>query len=118
MADWTDELKEEVVTAYKDREPTPETTMDIVKELAEEYEKTPNGIRMILSKAGAYVTKAPAAAADKAGDKDKPKRVSKADAIEALEAAIVAAGKEVDSEITARLTGKAAVYFAGLLAAE
>lgn len=113
MAEWTDELKEEVVQEYQDREPTPENTMDIVKELAEEYEKTPNGIRMILSKAGVYVTKAPAASAEK--KEGGTKRVSKADAIEALEKAIEAFGGEVDTEITARLTGKAAQYFTGLL---
>jgi hypothetical protein len=113
MSDWTDEEKAEVVTQYEDAKPTPETTMDIVKKLADDFDKTPNGIRMILSKANVYVTKAPAAKADAS---DKPKRVSKADAIETLEAAITAAGKEVDSEITARLTGKAAVYFAELLA--
>ena len=65
MSDWTDELKEEVVAAYLEREPTPENTMDIVKELAEEYDgKTPNSIRMILSKAGVYVKKTPAASAE------------------------------------------------------
>ena len=111
---WTDELKQEVVEAYLAQDPTPETTMDIVKELAEEYDKTPNGVRMVLSKAEVYVTKAPAAKAEKK-EGSASKRVSKADAIEALEAAIEAAGKEVDTEITGRLTGKAAVYFTSLL---
>jgi hypothetical protein len=119
MADsWTDELRAEVVAAYEKAEPNATNTMDIVKDLAESYGKTPNGVRMILTKAGVYVTKAaPEGGAGKSGTtpSEGGKRVSKADAIETLEKAIVAAGKEVDTEITSRLTGKAAVYFAELL---
>lgn len=111
---WTDELKQEVVAAYTDREPTPENSMDIVKELAEEYEKTPNGIRMILTKADVYVKKAaaePAAKKEGAGGT----RVNKAQAIADLSSAISAAGAEVDEEILGKLTGKAAVYLLGVI---
>ncbi len=45
----------------------------------------------------------------------RTKRISKADAIGSLKTVIEAAGKEVDHDICDRLTGKAAVYIAGLL---
>jgi len=106
---WTDELKAEVVGEYEAREPTPENSMDIVKELAEEYEQTPNGVRMILTKAGVYVKKAPAAKSSSSGD--KPARVSKAEQIEKLTGALTDAGVEVDSDIIEKMTGKAALYF-------
>jgi ribosome recycling factor len=105
---WTDELKAEVVGEYGAREPTPENSMDIVKELAEEYEQTPNGVRMILTKAGVYVKKA---AAKSGGSSDKPARISKAEQIGKLTGALTDSGIEVDSDIIDKMTGKAALYF-------
>ena len=58
---WDDEKKAAVIQAYTDADPTPENSMDIVAEIADEYEESPNGVRMILSKAGVYVKKTPAA---------------------------------------------------------
>lgn len=114
-AAWTSEEKQELIAAYVDRNPTPENSMDIVKELAEEYEKTVNGTRMILQRAEVYVKKAPAeATAKKEGAAST--RVSKAQAQEELTNAITAAGAEVDAEIIEKLTGKAAVYLAGVIA--
>jgi predicted transcriptional regulator len=102
---------------YQEQEPTPENSMDIVSEIAEELGESPNGVRMILSKAGVYVKKEPAAGASKSKTtKSASTRVSKEDAQAQLTAAIEAAGKEVDSDIISKLTGKAAVYFAGLFA--
>lgn len=113
---WTDELREQVVEDYTAAEPTPETSMDIVTEIAETIGKTPNGVRMVLSKAGVYVTTAPKAAEPKAsGSSGGGTRVSKADAVAALHKAIEEAGKEIDESITSKLTGKAAVYFTSLL---
>ena len=113
MSEWTDELKAEVVAEYEKRDPTPENTMEIVMELAEEHEKTSNGIRMILTKAGVYVKKVPAKKESKAGTGGT--RVNKAEAIAALSAAIEAEGAEVDESILSKLTGKAAVYFTGVV---
>lgn len=113
--EWTDDLKQQVVESYEAAEPTPETTMDIVKELAEEFEKTPNGIRMILTKAGVYVKKTVSSSSGTSKASSGTKRISKADAIGSLKTVIEAAGKEVDHDICDRLTGKAAVYIAGLL---
>jgi len=114
--EWTDELKQEVIEAYKAMEPTPETTMEIVKTVANDFDKTPNGVRMILSKAGVYVKKPPTTGKSTSSD-DKPKRVNKTEAIAELKKAIVTINKEVDDDICDRLTGKAAVYIKGLLEA-
>ena len=112
--EWTDEIKAEVVEAYLGRDPTPENTMEIVVELAEEFDKTPNGVRMILTKAEAYVKKVPAKAAAKSGATGGT-RVNKAEAIAALSAVIEGEGGEIDEAILSKLTGKAAVYFTGVI---
>jgi len=114
---WDDDRKAQAISMYQEREPTPENSMDIVSEIAEELGESPNGVRMILSKAGVYVKKEPAAGASKSKTtKSTSTRVSKEDAQAQLIAAIEAAGKEVDSDIISKLTGKAAIYFAGLFA--
>ena len=115
---WTDEQKAEVIEAYESQNPTPETSMEIVKDIADEFDQSPNGVRMVLTKAGVYVKKTPAAGST-GGEKKATggTRVSKAAAIEALTAALSDAGQEVDEEIVSKLTGKAAMYFAGVIAA-
>jgi transposase-like protein len=114
--EWTDELKQQVIAAYEELEPTAETTMDAVKTVANDFDKTPNGVRMILSKAGVYVKKTPAAGgSSSSGSTSGAKRINKAEAIAALKQAIEDSGKEVDNDICDRLTGKAAVYITGLL---
>lgn len=114
---WTDESKAKAIQMYQDAEPTPENSMDIVTEIADELGESPNGVRMILSKAGVYVKKEAAASASKSKTtKAASTRVSKEDAQAQLISAIEAAGKEVDNDIISKLTGKAAVYFAGLFA--
>lgn len=117
---WTDETKAAAIEKYEAAEPTPENSMEIVKEIAEEMGESPNGVRMILSQAGVYVKKdakkAPASTTSASGG-DKAPRVSKEAAHQALTAAIEAAGGEVDSEIVSKLTGKAAQYFTGVLKA-
>lgn len=113
--EWTDELKDEVVEAYEAQNPTAENTMDIVKSLAEQFDKTPNGVRMILTKKGVYVKKEVAKASTSTSTGDKPKRVNKAEAIAGLKKVIEDQGKAVDNDICDRLTGKAAVYITELL---
>lgn len=113
---WDDDKKAEAVSMYTESEPTPENSMEIVKEIAEELNESPNGVRMILTKAGVYVKKAPAAGAAKSSGSTGGSRVSKAAAIESLTAALNDAGQEVDEEIISKLTGKAAMYFAGVIA--
>ena len=110
MSEWTDELKQQVIDEYLAKKPTPDNSVEIVGELADKYEKTPNGVRMILSRAEVYVKKEP----PKGGSTNKSSggtRVSKADAISNLIDSIKATGQEPNEEIISKLTGKAAVYF-------
>ena len=86
---WDDDKKAAVIAAYEEAEPTPENSMEIVKEIAEEYEESPNGVRMILSKAGVYVKKTPATGSGtSSGGGNGGSRVSKAAAQEALVSAL------------------------------
>ena len=110
---WTDESKAEAVDMYTNSEPTPETSMEIVKEIADELGESPNGVRMILTRAGVYVKKTPASSSSNGSTGGG--RVSIADAQEALAAAIQDAGQEVDDSIISKLTGKAAVYLTGII---
>ncbi len=111
---WDQEKKDAVIAAYLEQNPTPENSIEIVKEIAEEYDESPNGVRMILSKAEVYVKKAPAAPSNGNGGGGGT-RVSKAAAQEALVTALTDMGAEVDEEIISKMTGKAAQYFTSVL---
>lgn len=110
---WTDERKAQAVEMYEKAEPTPETSMEIVKEIADELGESPNGVRMVLTKAGVYIKKA--ASTSTAKKSNGGTRVSKEDAIAGLTAALTDAGQEVDADIVSKLTGKAAVYFTSVV---
>ena len=112
---WTDEIKAEAVELYTDANPTPETSMEIVKQIADDLGESPNGVRMILTKAGVYVKKTPAAKSS--GGSTGGTRVSKQAAQDALVAAITDAGQDVDEDVVSKLTGKAAQYFTKVLTA-
>jgi hypothetical protein len=114
---WDDEKKAAVIAAYEAQDPTPENSMEIVKEIAEEYEESPNGVRMVLTKAGVYVKKAPASGGSSSSTSSGGGRVSKQAAQDALVAALNDAGQPVEEEIISKLTGKAAQYFASVLTA-
>ena len=109
---WTDELKAQAVEMYTAEEPTPETSMEIVKMIADDINESPNGVRMILTKAGVYVKKTPAV---KSSGGTGGGRVNVAQAQDDLVKAISDAGKEADTAIVSKLTGKAAVYFTTLI---
>ena len=110
---WTDEKKQEAIDAYVSEEPTPENSMEIVKDIAGQMEESPNGVRMILTRAGVYVRKTPAPSGGSKGGGGG--RVSVADAQAAVTSAISDAGQEVDAQIIGKLTGKAANYFANII---
>ena len=112
---WDDDKKAQAVEMYEAQDPTPETSMEIVKEIADELNESPNGVRMILTKAGVYVKKTPATG-NGGGTSSGGTRVSKQAAQDALIAAINDKGLSVDEDIISKLTGKAAQYFTGLLA--
>ena len=113
---WTDEKKDEAVSLYEEQQPTPETSMEIVKEIADQLDESPNGVRMILTRAGVYVKKAPAT---KNGSQtaNGTGRVSKQAMQDELTAAITDAGQTVDEDIISKLSGKAAQYLAGVISA-
>jgi len=112
---WDDDKKAQAVSMYEEQEPTPETSMEIVKAIAEELQESPNGVRMILTKAGVYVKKTPASGGSTSAKGTSGGRVSKAAAQESLIAALSDAGQEVDEDVISKLTGKAAQYFAGVI---
>lgn len=112
---WDDDKKAQVVEMYQTADPSPETSIEIVKEIADEIGESANGVRMILTKAGVYVKKAPGTSSSSSSGGASSSRVSKAAAIEALQKALVDAGQEVDEDIITKLTGKAAQYFANVI---
>ena len=114
---WDDDKKAQAVSMYEEQEPTPETSMEIVKDIAEELDESPNGVRMILTKAGVYVKKSPAASSGGGGSTNGGGRVSKQAMQEELIAAITDAGQAVDNDIIDKLSGKAAQYLAGVITA-
>lgn len=116
---WTEEQKESAIEAYKAGDPTPETSTELIKQIAEDMEQSANGVRMVLVQAGVYVKKDASATTTKtktATGGDKAPRVSKDSQIAELRALIEAKGAEVDDEILSKLTGKAAAYFAKVMA--
>jgi hypothetical protein len=110
---WTDEQKKQAIDTYKAGNPTPDNSTELIKQIAEDMEQSPNGVRMVLVGAGVYVKKTVEDAKTKATTSDgaKAPRVSKESSISDLKAAIEAKGAEVDEDILSKLTGKAAVYF-------
>ena len=115
MSTWTPELKEQAIAAYKALNPTPATTSECVKAVAEQLGQSPNGVRMILVKAEAYVK---AIAVPTKGTTEKATtttRVSKADSIADLVSAINDLGQEPDMDVIDKLTGKQAIYFTTIL---
>lgn len=120
---WTDEQKKQAIDAYLKAEPTGDNSSEIIKEIANDMEQSPNGVRMILVQAQVYVKKdtPTTGSAPKAGTAAKEgtgtKRVSKESSIGALVSAIEGAGAPVDKEILDKLTGKAAIYFTSVIEA-
>jgi len=119
MATWTEELKERVKQMYLDADPTPETSVEIIKDIAEELDQSPNGVRMVLVQAGVYVKKEAASGGSKSTStkSEGTKRVSKESAIAELKALISERGGTVEDEILDKLTGKAAVYLTQVIKA-
>lgn len=119
---WTPEIKEKVIDMYKQADPTPETSTEIIKDIAEEIEMSPNGVRMVLVQAGVYVKKDTTSTGGTGKGKttaagEGKKRVSKEDSIAELKAAIEARGAPVDDDILGKLTGKAAIYLLSVIKA-
>lgn len=113
MADWTDESRAALIKEYTEANPTAKTSAEIVAELAPKYDTTVNGARMILMRANVYVAKEKASASTaKSGEKKETKQES----LDRLTGEIEALGIDADDSIVSKLTGKAAAYFADVLA--
>jgi len=108
---WDDAKKAQAVEMYTEQQATPETSMEIVKEIADDIGESPNGVRMILTKAGVYVKKTPSSGSSSSSAGTGTARVSKQGAQDDLVASLTDAGQELDMDIISKLTGKAAVYF-------
>ena len=108
--DWTDALRTQAKEEYAAAEPTPENSMEIVKEISDRIAgSTPNGVRAILSKAEVYVKKDQNAS--KTSTEGKVPRVNKAEALKNLKNLLETQEIEIDLAIVDKLTGKAAKYF-------
>ncbi len=114
---WDEEgFKESVKASYLASDPTPKSNAEILQELSEEFDVTGNAIRVFLVREGVYVKEAaPTKEEGTKEGKTPTKRVSKEAAINALKAKIEEKGKEVDSDILDKMTGKAAQYFVEIL---
>jgi len=128
---WTQDKKDAVIQEYTDTmaneydtdESRALNSMEVVEELAVKYEEAVNGTRAILSRAGVYIKKSAVAPAAKAAGgtaaAGTSKRVNKAEAIQALKDVIVMLSNNdpaaLENEILDKLTGKAAMYFTGVL---
>ena len=106
---WTDESKAQAIEIYTAEDPTPETSMEIVKIIADELEESPNGVRMILTKAGVYVKKTPSRSTSTNGGGG---RVSKAECHQMLCEAVEKHGGSLDMNIIDKISGKAAKHIA------
>lgn len=112
---WDDDMKARAVEMYTAQNPTPENSMEIVKEIAAELGESPNGVRMVLSRAEVYVKKTPASGSSSSSGSAGGGRVSVSAAQDAVRAALSDAGIEPDDAIIGKLTGKAAKYFAEVI---
>ena len=115
---WTDEQKATAVQMYKDGEPTPKNSSELIQDIAQTLEQSPNGVRMVLIQAGVYVKKdadTPSSTSTSKSTGEATKRVSKDSQLAVLRSAIENRGATVDEDILSKLTGKAAAYFASIL---
>ena len=123
---WTQEKRDAVIAKYVETmeneydtdEARAAASIEVVEELAAEIGETVNGTRAILSRAKVYIKKSTVVTATKAAGSTS-KRVNKAEAIQNLKDVIVMLSnndtESLDNEILDKLTGKAAMYFTGVL---
>ena len=116
---WSDEQKQAAIDTYTEGNPTPENSTELIKQIAEDMQQSANGVRMVLVQAGVYVKKEAGATTSKTKTTtggDKAPRVSKESQIAELRTLIEAKGIDVDEDVLSKLTGKAAAYFAKVVA--
>ena len=122
---WNDEKKAAVIEEYKrimaedfdTDEQRAGVTVEVVKQLADQFGETANGVRMVLQKADVYIKAANTRTTSKSSG-EGAKRVNKAEAIQSLKNSISAVDPAlVDDDILDKLTGKAAAYLVGVITA-
>ena len=106
---WDEDKKQQAIDMYTAEEATPETSMEIVKDIAEELGESPNGVRMILTRAGVYVRKNPVSGSTGSTGGG---RVSKAECHQMLSDAVSNLGGSLDMSIIDKISGKAAKHIA------
>lgn len=111
---WDDNKKAEAVEKYLAQDPTPETSIECVKSVAEEMNETVNGVRSILSLAKVYIKKTSTSGSSTSGGETK-KRLGKAEQQKMLIDAINDTGQKADESIIDKLSGKAAAYLADVI---
>ena len=118
MAESPDEaLKASIKEAYLAGDPTPENTVEIVQQVADDFERSVNSVRMILMGMkddegnSVYIKKEPPKTEAKKGGT----RVNKADALDSLTKILESNDLEADEDIIKRMTGKAAMYFTDVI---
>lgn len=121
---WSDELRTQVAELYAEKigaieeDKQASASSEIVAEIRDILKRetgevpTPNGIIMILSKAGIYVSQSKKKAASPSASGG---RRSKQDAHDDLKGAIEAFNQEYDEELISKLTAKAADMFTKIL---
>ena len=108
MPEWTDESRAALVAAYLAKDPTGDTSTEILKEICGDFDATVNGARRILYNADVYVKKEVAASTTTS----TAAKESKADSVARLNTVIESHGLVPDDTIISKLTGKAAAYLA------
>jgi hypothetical protein len=121
---WTDEKRKAVIEAYTDTmkneydtdEARAAATTEVCAELAEIHGESTNGVITILNKAKVYIKKSAVRKPAATKEGGTTTRVNKAEALQELTNLIKTIDPEgVDEEIISKLTGKAALYFAGVI---
>lgn len=122
---WTEELRAAVVNMYLEElsgfsdSEKPTHSLEACKTVADKYGFTANGVRLVLSQEGVYITKNPRtakAATDGTPKKAGASRGSKAAALAALKTTISNIDPELlNEELIDKLTGVQAEYFNTIL---
>lgn len=107
-----DEQRDELVSAYLDNLPTPETNAEIITQLGEDFNMSPNKVKVILTQEGVFVKKE---ISDITASSSKAKRVSKSAVVQELKEILEQQEKPIDEELIGKMTGKAIAYIITLL---
>lgn len=121
---WDDKKRAEVIASYVETmeneydndEARAAATTEVAAELAVVHGESTNGVITILNRAKVYIKKSAVKKPKATTAAGGATRVNKAEALKTLTDLITTIDAEgVDEEIIGKLTGKAALYFSGIL---